>query len=152
MTTEFTSSVYLLNGDAVLLVLHKRFNKWVPVGGRREEGERPHEVALRELMEETGVVDAHFIADSMVPGLPGMPPGLIGYHEHDVGGGATHMNFAFAMTVEHRNIKLCNEHDAAKWVTFEEAEDLDMPENVRALINNLHNLRALAYPAPPGTW
>lgn len=147
----FTSSVYLVNGDAVLLVLHKRFGKWVPVGGRRKEGERPHEVALRELQEETGVTDASFIPWSITL-LPGTPTGLIGYHEHDAGGGATHMNFAFGMKVEHRNITLCDEHDAAKWVTSEEAEELDMPENVRALVTKLHKLRGIAYPAQPGTW
>ncbi len=147
----FTSSVYLLNHGAVLLVLHKRFGKWVPVGGRRKEGERPHEVALRELQEETGVTDATFLP-SMAPSLPGMPAGLIGYHEHDAGGGATHMNFAFGMHVEHRNITLCEEHDAAKWVTSEDVEELDMPENVRALVTKLHNLHSLAYPAQSGTW
>jgi 8-oxo-dGTP diphosphatase len=148
----FTSSVYLVNGDAVLLVLHKRFGKWVPVGGRRKEGERPHEVAKRELQEETGVVDASFIPHSMAIDLPGMPTGLIGYHEHDAGGDATHMNFAFGMTVEHRNIILCDEHDAAKWVTSGDMDELDMPPNVRVLVTKLHNLNVLTYPALPRTW
>lgn len=130
---EFTSSVYLRNGDAILLVFHKRFNQWVPVGGRRELGERPHETAKRELAEETGVTDAEFASTHQLP-LPGMPKGLIGYEEHDAGGRGTHMNFSFAMTVGHRNVNPCAEFHVAKWVTWEESEDLDMPENVRAIL------------------
>lgn len=146
----FTASVYLVNEGAILLVFHRRFSKWVPVGGRREPGERPHETALRELAEETGVRDAEFMKFTF-GGLPGTPQGLIGYHEHDAGRGATHMNFAFGMTVNHRDIVPCDEFTDAKWVTAAEAGDLDMPENVRSIVYNLHKFYESSYPASSGT-
>jgi 8-oxo-dGTP diphosphatase len=147
---EFTSSVYLRNGNAFLLVFHKRFNQWVPIGGRRELGERPQDTAKRELAEETGVTDAEFVDYRMHP-LPGMPAGLVGYEEHDAGGRGTHMNFSFVMTVEHRNVMPCDEYHVARWWEQEEIDDLDMPENVRSILHNLYNPKLFSYPPPRGT-
>jgi 8-oxo-dGTP pyrophosphatase MutT (NUDIX family) len=39
----------------ILLVLHKKFNKWVQPGGHIEDNELPEETAVREVFEETGV-------------------------------------------------------------------------------------------------
>ena len=41
--------------DQVLLVYHHKFQKWLPPGGHLEPNELPHECALREVREETGV-------------------------------------------------------------------------------------------------
>ena len=51
---SLTATVYVINGDRVLLHLHKKYNTWFPVGGHFEEDELPHEAALREVKEESG--------------------------------------------------------------------------------------------------
>jgi 8-oxo-dGTP diphosphatase len=145
----FTASAYLMNGKATLLVFHKRFNMWVPVGGRREGDEKPHETVLREVGEETGIVDVVFVEFDPGLRLPGMPAGLIGYHEHDVGNGSTHMNFAFAMRVGTRNITPCDEFTEAKWFTSEDMDDVEkfpMPPNVRKIMEVLYELGVHSYP------
>lgn len=60
---HFTASGYVLNKKKtkVLLIKHKKLNKWLPPGGHVEQGELPHETLLRELEEETGV-KAKFIS------------------------------------------------------------------------------------------
>ncbi len=46
----------------VVLVHHKKLGVWMYPGGHVEEGEFPHEAALREVMEETGL-HAKFLKD-----------------------------------------------------------------------------------------
>jgi 8-oxo-dGTP pyrophosphatase MutT (NUDIX family) len=51
----FSVAVFCRNGDAVLLIRHRRLGTWLPVGGEIEAGETPLEAARRELREETGL-------------------------------------------------------------------------------------------------
>lgn len=55
MIRQYTGTVYILFEDRVLLHFHKKFNKWLPPGGHVEPNELPHEAALREAFEETGL-------------------------------------------------------------------------------------------------
>ena len=55
MKREFTSSVYLINNQTVLLIFHLKLQKWLPPGGHVEANETPAEAARREVMEETGI-------------------------------------------------------------------------------------------------
>ncbi len=66
MTRHFCASVFVIDPvtKKILLVLHKKFNKWVQPGGHIEEDETPEETAVREVFEETGIkvklVGEHF--------------------------------------------------------------------------------------------
>ncbi|MDD2181426.1 MAG: NUDIX hydrolase [Bacilli bacterium] len=57
MKRHFCASVFVINPEnkKILLVHHKKFNKWVQPGGHIEDNETPEEAALREVYEETGV-------------------------------------------------------------------------------------------------
>ena len=50
-----TSTVYIVNNNRVLLHLHKKYKTLFPVGGHIEANELPHEAALREAYEESGL-------------------------------------------------------------------------------------------------
>jgi ADP-ribose pyrophosphatase YjhB (NUDIX family) len=52
---QFTATVYIIDGNKVLLVLHPKLGKWLPPGGHLEANETPPEGALREAFEETGL-------------------------------------------------------------------------------------------------
>jgi 8-oxo-dGTP pyrophosphatase MutT (NUDIX family) len=54
--------------DAMVVVLHRRLNRWLQPGGHVEPGELPHEAALREVAEETGLTDL-----SILPAFPADP-------------------------------------------------------------------------------
>lgn len=52
---QFTGTVYILHENRVLLIYHKKYQKWQPPGGHLDENELPHEGAIREAYEETGL-------------------------------------------------------------------------------------------------
>ncbi|MFA6915218.1 MAG: NUDIX domain-containing protein [Parachlamydiales bacterium] len=55
MKKQFTATVYILDQGQVLLIYHKKLGKWLPPGGHLELNELPHEGAIREAKEETGL-------------------------------------------------------------------------------------------------
>lgn len=55
MDRHFTVSVYIVHKDKVLLHLHKRAKKILPLGGHIELNELPEEACIREAKEESGL-------------------------------------------------------------------------------------------------
>ena len=57
MKRHFCASIFVIDPETkkILLVLHKKWNRWTQPGGHIEDNETPEETALREVYEETGV-------------------------------------------------------------------------------------------------
>lgn len=57
MRNDFVATGFVRNEtqDKLLLIYHKKLEKWLPPGGHLEENELPHEGAIREVLEETGI-------------------------------------------------------------------------------------------------
>lgn len=49
------ASCFVINEGKILLIYHKKFNKYIQPGGHINEGEEPYEAAIREVLEETGI-------------------------------------------------------------------------------------------------
>jgi 8-oxo-dGTP pyrophosphatase MutT (NUDIX family) len=63
---HITASCFIVDGsDALLLHHHRRLNRWLQMGGHVEGDERPHEAALREGAEESGLRDLTLAADGI---------------------------------------------------------------------------------------
>ncbi|MFB6203276.1 MAG: NUDIX hydrolase [Candidatus Nanohaloarchaea archaeon] len=54
-TRHFTATTFIVNEGKVLLHLHKKLDKWLPVGGHIDRDELPHKAAEREAREESGL-------------------------------------------------------------------------------------------------
>jgi 8-oxo-dGTP pyrophosphatase MutT (NUDIX family) len=46
---------YIVDEDRLLLIHHRKLDKWLPVGGHLEENETPCQALKREIMEEVGI-------------------------------------------------------------------------------------------------
>jgi 8-oxo-dGTP pyrophosphatase MutT (NUDIX family) len=52
---DFTVSLFIVQGEKVLLVHHKKLDRWLPIGGHIELDEDPEQAAYREAKEECGL-------------------------------------------------------------------------------------------------
>lgn len=55
MEKHFTASVFIVKNQKVLLIYHRKLNKWLPPGGHLKPEETPPQAAIREALEETGL-------------------------------------------------------------------------------------------------
>lgn len=129
MRRAFSIAVFPRHAGHVLLIHHRRLEKWLPPGGELEEGETPLEAAARELFEETGLRGV-FPRTSPVDGTP---EGLIGYEEHVAGNKGLHLNFVFVCDVPTREIVANDEFTDHRWVTLDDGPWDAAPPNVRQL-------------------
>jgi 8-oxo-dGTP pyrophosphatase MutT (NUDIX family) len=65
MEKHFTATCYIIHEEKILLHLHEKIGKWLPPGGHIEKNELPHEAAIRETKEESGLTVA-IISDDPV--------------------------------------------------------------------------------------
>ncbi|RLS89050.1 MAG: NUDIX domain-containing protein, partial [Planctomycetota bacterium] len=52
---DFTVAVFVVHEKKVLVIHHKKLDKWLPLGGHIELDEDPEQAALRETLEESGL-------------------------------------------------------------------------------------------------
>ncbi len=55
MERHFCATVYIIEENKVLLIFHRKLQKWLPPGGHLDPNETPPDGAKREVREETGL-------------------------------------------------------------------------------------------------
>lgn len=125
---DLCTDAYIVEGDAVLLRLHEKYNIWIGPGGHIDPGEDPNEAALREILEETGLrvelvgpkdwTQTHETSNTDL-----VPPLFVS--RHMVSDTHTHSVFIFAAKTKTRTINPQSEADKGAefvWVTQEELD------------------------------
>ena len=142
---DFTATGYVVNPERtkILVIFHNKLQKWLPAGGHMEQNELPHEAALREVFEETGVT-ACIVSDDPDMGLAGnvdcqIPrPYSILYQiipqsrkdvEH------IHVDFVYAMEAEESELKVqIEEVSRVEWLTKDEILSADCFDSVKGFV------------------
>ena len=52
---DFTVAIFVVHEGKILLIHHRKLDKWLPLGGHIELDEDPEQAALREAKEESGL-------------------------------------------------------------------------------------------------
>jgi len=52
---DFTIAIFVVHDGKILLIHHRKLDKWLPIGGHIELDEDPEQAALREAKEESGL-------------------------------------------------------------------------------------------------
>jgi 8-oxo-dGTP pyrophosphatase MutT (NUDIX family) len=121
-----TGLVIAPDRDRILLVHHRRFNRWLLPGGHVETGDlKTWDAARREVIEETGAIlqpdPIPRLAGADVHGIPsnGREPY---YLHHD-------LLFLFRAASEHHQVS--EESHAVAWCSPAEFDRYDLPDNIR---------------------
>ena len=129
---DFTASVFVVNGDAVLLHKHAKRGKWLQVGGHIELDEDPNEAVLREAKEESGLDVVLMGEATKIPDTTGsfrnlVLPQFLNRHVADETTGHEHVDFVYFGTSRTRTLNPRPEESSKELRWFTES-DLDDPQ------------------------
>lgn len=136
ITRHFTATTFVVHRRKVLLHMHRRLKKWLPVGGHIDRDELPHEAALREVKEEAGLdVVLHQATDGLAfkdvrelaPPAHLLLEEINAFHQH-----IDFVYYAFAAGFDIGPD--AEEAETLRWFELHELRDMEhMPEDVIAL-------------------
>lgn len=122
---DFTVEAYIVHEGKVLLIHHKKLNKWLPIGGHIELDEDPEQALVREVKEESGleIELAGKKSSVRVPGKKYLtPPDYLDIHPID--DHHRHIGMAYFVKAKSDKIVLAGrEHKEIRWFTDEELDD-----------------------------
>lgn len=122
---DFVISVFILHRGRVLLVHHKTYDEWLPIGGHIELDEDPEQALWREVREECGLKIRLLQTRPAIahPGVKPIPaPAYMDVHK--TGGKHRHIAFVyFAVSASDRAKLLEREHHSFRWFTPAELTD-----------------------------
>lgn len=142
---QLTGSAWIVNKEhtKVLLIHHKKLNKWLQIGGHIEDTDQNiEETVLREIEEESGISNVKLLSSSSnliydidIHTIP---------QKNDI---AEHLHFDIRMLVEaDENEALIPQNEeilAIKWYALNEIEDLTQNNSIKRMIDKMDTLSIL---------
>ncbi|HVC32460.1 MAG TPA: NUDIX domain-containing protein [Chloroflexota bacterium] len=122
-TRDFTVATFVVSQERVLLLWHRKLQKWLPPGGHVEANELPDNAAIREVREETGLA-VELLGERGVP--IAVPRQLIrpaGIQLEDIAPGHQHIDLIyFARPADPSSAQAVGNHEseAVGWFTLAE--------------------------------
>jgi 8-oxo-dGTP pyrophosphatase MutT (NUDIX family) len=123
---DFTVAIFVVFEDRVLLVHHRKLDKWLPLGGHIELDEDPEQAALREAREESGF-DVELIGERPPTSETGtralIAPRFLDIHR--ISGTHEHIGLIYWARPKGGNLLLAaGEHHDIQWVTSDQLDSL----------------------------
>ena len=133
---HFTASGFVVSPDlgAVLLVHHRRLERWLQPGGHVDSGDvSVEDAARREIEEETGIGDLVGLGGLVDIDVHAIPP------RHDEPA-HSHFDLRFGYRAAQEVLTPADEVHDARWVPFGRVEAYEVDESVRRGLVKLRDL------------
>ena len=126
---DFTVAIFVVHQARVLLIHHRKLNKWLPLGGHVELDEDPEIAALREAREESGL-EVELLGERPPTTEPGtralITPRFLDIHRIT----DTHEHIGMIYWARPRNGTLtlaASEHHDIRWCSAADLDQLQPP-------------------------
>ena len=131
---SITATVYIVKDNRILLHKHKKYNTWFPVGGHLKPNELPHEAAIREAKEETGLdivlFETEHVANFDIGRVERIPEPFCLYHEADID--EQFLDFIFiGISSQQQVAPPLTESQEIRWFSREELETAEIKIHVK---------------------
>jgi len=135
---DFTVVCYIVYGNKVLLIHHKKLNKWLPISGHIELDEDPEQALFREIEEECGL-EVEIVAEK--PDLKTeyrkflLTPTYLDIHPID--DTHKHIGMTYFGKAKSDAVKLAEkEHHEIRWFTIQDVESpkYELTEDIKFYI------------------
>jgi 8-oxo-dGTP diphosphatase len=122
---DFTVEAYIVYNSKVLMIHHKKLNKWLPIGGHIELDEDPEQALLREVKEESGL-EIELTGKKSPYKVPGkkylVPPDYL--DNHPINNHHRHTGMAYFVKAKSDKVALAGrEHHEIRWFSDAELDD-----------------------------
>ena len=126
---DFTVAIFVVQNRRVLLIHHRKLEKWLPLGGHIELDEDPEQAALREAREESGL-EVELLGDRPPTTGTGtralIAPRFLDIHR--ITDSHEHIGMIYWARPKNGVVTLANaEHQDIRWCSVEELENLEPP-------------------------
>ncbi|HEX7653577.1 MAG TPA: NUDIX domain-containing protein [Verrucomicrobiae bacterium] len=126
---DFTVAIFIVHEAKVLVIHHRKLNKWLPLGGHIELEEDPEQAALREAHEESGL-EVELIGERPPTTSPGtralIAPRFLDIHR--ISDTHEHIGMIYWARPKAGTVTLAAaEHHDIRWCTLAELETLNPP-------------------------
>src|ERR1051325_6970351 len=126
---DFTVAIFVVRDSKVLLIHHRKLDKWLPLGGHIELDEDPEQAALREAQEESGF-EVELIGERPPTTAPGtralIAPRFLDIHR--ITDSHQHIGMIYWARPNRGALTLAaTEHHDIRWCSAEEIDQLQPP-------------------------
>ena len=130
---DFTVAIFVVHDGKILLIHHRKLDKWLPLGGHIELDEDPEQAALREAKEESGL-DVELLGERPPTTSPGtralIAPRFLDIHRisesHEHIGMIYWARPKLGGSTPAAELAIAEQHDI-RWCSREELEQLSPP-------------------------
>lgn len=124
---DFTVAIFVVHEAKVLVVLHRKLGKWLPLGGHIELDEDPEVAALREAKEESGL-EVELVGERPPTTGPGtralIAPRFLDIHR--ISATHEHIGMIYWARPKSGSVSLATEeHHDIRWCSSEELDRLE---------------------------
>ncbi len=126
---DFTVAIFVVHNAKVLLIHHRKLDKWLPLGGHIELDEDPEQAALREAREESGL-DVELMGERAPTTESGtralITPRFLDIHR--ISDTHEHIGMIYWARPKNGSVQLAQEeHHDIRWCTSGELDTLQPP-------------------------